>query len=399
MLGARSLPPTIDLDALGFDEGAHVLVARALASLRPGDRLTVSGRHPALATHLEAWCRGQGHRVEADVDGALQVVKGTADRYGEGRAERAGAPELAGIAGRATAGWGLAARGALVELGGNPAGFDLDERPGIWGEAAPRLYAQAVAAQWDPNTAIDWTAPDLPPEVEAAVVQVMTYLIENEQAALAVPARFLGRIHPHYREVVQLLAIQVADEARHIEVFTRRATLTGGPLGVSGVGGRESLNTLLHERRFGPAMLLLSVLGEGTFLNLLAFLERHAPDAVTAAVTRLARQDEARHVAFAMSHLEYEQAADPELQAALRRAIERRHEVLLTTGGLSTEVYDALIVLAAGAWRPEAIAAGFRAVTALMAEMAEGRERRLARLGFPSSDAHALAQLHTRNFM
>ena len=53
----------------------------------------------------------------------------------------------------------------------------------------------------------------------------MTYLIENETAALLVPARFLAQIHPHFREVLQLLAIQAADEARHIEVFTRRAQL------------------------------------------------------------------------------------------------------------------------------------------------------------------------------
>ena len=124
------MPPTIDLDGLGFDAGAHVLVAHALAPLGPGDRLTVAGRHPALAAHLQAWCRGLGHRVEQADDGAMQVVKGPADRYGEGHAERAGAPGVTGIAEKATPSWGLAARGALVELGGNPAGFDLDERPG-----------------------------------------------------------------------------------------------------------------------------------------------------------------------------------------------------------------------------------------------------------------------------
>ena len=70
-------------------------------------------------------------------------------------------------------------------------------------------------------------------EVEDAVVQVMTYLIENEQAALAVPARFLGRIHPHFREVAQFLAVQVADEARHMEVFSRRAVLHGRLPGTS----------------------------------------------------------------------------------------------------------------------------------------------------------------------
>ena len=108
-------------------------------------------------------------------------------------------------------------------------------------------------------------------------MQVMTYLVENEQAALVVPARFLGRVHPHFREVMQLLAVQVADEARHIEVFTRRAALRGGPLGMSRrAGGRRcrrcSTSPTSRWRRF-----LLSVLGEGTFLSLLSFLERMPP--------------------------------------------------------------------------------------------------------------------------
>jgi hypothetical protein len=30
----------------------------------------------------------------------------------------------------------------------------------------------------------------------------MTYLVEYEQAALVLPARFLARIHPHFREVM-----------------------------------------------------------------------------------------------------------------------------------------------------------------------------------------------------
>ena len=47
----------------------------------------------------------------------------------------------------------------------------------------------------------------------------MTFLTENEFAALYVPARFIPRIHPHYREVVEVLAVQVVDEARHAEAF------------------------------------------------------------------------------------------------------------------------------------------------------------------------------------
>ena len=85
------------------------------------------------------------------------------------------------------------------------------------------MYAQAAAAQWDPATAVPWDAEfDLAGDVEHAIVQVMTYLIENETAALVVPSRFVAQLHPHFREVMQVLAIQAADEARHIEVFTRR---------------------------------------------------------------------------------------------------------------------------------------------------------------------------------
>jgi hypothetical protein len=270
----------------------------------------------------------------------------------------------------------------------------------VWADIAPRLYAQALAGQWDPATAIPWDAPvDLPPEIEVAVVQVMTYLIENEQAALTVPARFLGRVHPHFREIVQLLAVQVADEARHVEVFTRRARLRGDTLGASGAGGRASLQSLLDEPDFTLAMFLLSVLGEGSFLNLLAFLERHAPDPVTAAIAHLVLQDEARHVAYGLAHVELAVRAEPSLRESLRVAVERRHDALRDTAGLNQAVHDALTVLAAGAWEPEAIAAGVGRVRTLEAEMDEGRRRRLVRLGFAVGDAQALSALHTRNFM
>lgn len=74
-----------------------------------------------------------------------------------------------------------------------------------------------------------------------------------------------------------MLAISVADEARHIEVFTRRATMTGYPLALSTVGGRASLTTLLDEPDYATAAFLLSVMGEGTFVSLLGFLGRTHP--------------------------------------------------------------------------------------------------------------------------
>lgn len=390
---ATSPPPVTDLEDLGLDRGGHLLLKRALAAVEVGERVEVRGCAPGLAVHVRAWCRAAGHEFDWPY-----VVRGGA----EGAKVRGAAPAggAGAVADRALPTWGVAARGALVEPGGPAFPFPLDEKQAVWTDAAAGIYRQAVANQWDPATAVDWEQPfDLPVEVESAVVQVMTYLIENENAALVVPARFLARIHPHFREVVGVLAVQVADEARHVEVFTRRAELRGGPLGLSTAGGQASLLTLVEEPDFAVAHFLLSVLGEGTFLALLSFLERFAPDPVTRAVTRLALADEARHVAFGMAHMEAVLAADPGLRSLLAMSVRRRHDALAHTAGLNAEVFDALVVLAAGAFGPAAIAGGFARVQALEADMDDGRRRRLAKLGFAPEEAAELAELHTRNFM
>ena len=91
-----------------------------------------------------------------------------------------------------------------------------------------------------------------------------------------------------------MLAVQIVDEARHAEAFTRRAEAGGSELGTSAVSGQLSLQTLLEEPDFTTATFLLCVMGEGTFLTLLKFLEEYPPDAVPATLARLAHRDEAR---------------------------------------------------------------------------------------------------------
>lgn len=392
------MPATIDLEDLGLDAGGHILIDRALAGLAPGGRLVVQSRHPAVGVHLAAWCRAEGHRLEPD-QVTPTIVKGTADADRWQGAQRAGRT-ASDIVAHADPAWGLAARGALVEPGGPPLSVDWVDRDLVWADVAPQLYAQANANQWDPATVVDWSAAGGPPDdIEDAVVQVMTYLVENELAALTIPARLLSRLHPHFREVMQLLAAQAADEARHVEIFTRRALLRRDVLGLSSAGGRASLQTLLEEPDFTLASFLLSVLGEGSFLDLLRFLHRHAPDQVTAQVTQLAARDEARHVAFGVAHTTHVVRSDPHFLGQLRLAVQRRHATLADTAGLNKQVLDALVVLAAGSWKPLAIARGWQQVQRLQQTMDEGRRRRLESIGFPADEAAALSSLHTRNFM
>lgn len=341
--------------------------------------------------------------VEDSGTGHARIVRGPApdQRWsGAQRAGRADPQESGAVLETPPQRWGLAGRGALVEAGSPEFHFALARKNEIWSGDAARMYAQAASAQWDPAAAVPWEAEfDLLAEVEDAVVQVMTFLIENETAALVVPSRFVAQMHPHFREVMQVLAIQAADEARHIEVFTRRALLKRKELGLSTAGGQASLQTLVDEPNFAIASFLLSVLGEGSFLNLLWFLERFAPDPVTSAVCRLAAQDEARHVAFGMAHLREHLEASPSQRETLRNAVQRRHESLRHTSGLNAEVFDALVLLAAGSWECADIGRGHDAVFALVQEMHNGRKRRLLKLGFSDLDSEEMSALHTRNFM
>jgi hypothetical protein len=385
----------VDLGSLGLERGGTVLIEHALRRVPDGTAVEVVGTAADLEGQLLAWCRLRGRRCDG------RVVYARADGRWVGALD-SGHPDPkapGAIRAHADPRWGLAARGSRIEDGAPELVFTRSERDEIWDDDAPRLYALAVAAQWDPATAIPWDAA-LPadPDVEDAVVQVMTYLVENETAALLVPAAVIPTIHPHYREVVAFLATQVADEARHVEVFTRRASMSGR-MGTSGRGGQASLATLVREPDWPVASFLLSVMGEASFLELLHFLAEVGPDPITRAVARLAAQDEARHVAFAVGHLRRACERDPTLRERLATAIAARDQALRHTSGLNEATFDALVVVAAGSLDPDAIGRGFDRVVDLVGRMDRARRGHLARLGFPEAEIGALSALHTRNFM
>jgi hypothetical protein len=90
---------------------------------------------------------------------------------------------------------------------------------------------------------------------------------------------------------------------------------------------------------------------------------------------------------------------DQGLRARLAAAVERRHDALRNTDGLNEEVFDALVLLAAGSWELDDLGRGHDRVVALREDMDRGRRQRLEKLGFPADEAEALSALHTRNFM
>ena len=382
----------VDLEDLELHEGAAVLLRHALESLKAGQWLEVRGTAAELGHTLPAWCRTAGHAYATGTDRATYKIQ---------RADiSAFTITPTSPAESALPSWGLAPRGATVELGGPQFAFTLREKRDLWAEELSAIYRQAVNNQWSAGRDVPWSQlPKLPTEIEAAVCQIMIFLTENEFAALYVPARFIPRIHPHYREVVEVLAAQVADEARHAEAFTRRAEAGGLGLGTTASSGLLSLQTLLEEPDFTTAAFLLCVMGEGTFLTLLGFLEQYAPDPVTQTLMRLAHRDEARHVAFGVAHLRYALKCEPEKRTLLAAAVERRSRALASMSGLSAYVNDAMVVLAGGGILPSQVRRGTERVAELQRDMHVARRQRLLSLGFEEEEAERMSAFHTKNFM
>ncbi|MEZ4752412.1 MAG: ferritin-like domain-containing protein [Bdellovibrionota bacterium] len=294
----------------------------------------------------------------------------------------------------------FAPRGADLELGRPNFPFSIHEQRFAGPSEVARLYDQATKNQWSSLHDIPWKKlRPLPRPLNLAVSQVMTFLAENELSALYLPSRFISTIHPYFMETSLFLATQLADEARHIDVFMKRAWACGEKPGVSAVSTADSLLSLLKSRDFLEATFLLSVLGEGTFLDLLTFIETHAPDDVTAEIVRRARQDESRHVHFGIAHVQHSLSSSPQIRTHLKASVERRASDLANMSGAPPLLQDALVLLAAGDTAPKNLRRGHDKYRELLETMHDNRIKRLKSSGFTEEEADYLSELHTPNFM
>jgi TusA-related sulfurtransferase len=411
---------SIDGQRLSGSDGLLILVTRALDKLKPGDILEVLSDNEPAGHDISAWARLGGHRWMgcASQNGrwCFRIEKGSALRilthrefdWGNRAPIQNGRFDtrqwLLGEAGKIQSAPplsnGFAPRGSVVEDGSPTFPFDVTDRTHAWSESAAESYEQATAGHWDGSSDIPWS--ELRPlneDLERAVCQLMTFLAENEYSALYVPAKWIARIHPHFAETVLFLATQVRDEARHIEVFVKRALANGGGLQFSSASTQESLRTLLDQDNFVQASFMLSVLGEGTFMDLLRYIEMHSPDEVTREIARRTRIDETRHVHFALDHIRAVLRTDVSMKEGLRRAILNRASVLSAVKGLNPLVEESLVILAAGGLEPEHLPFAMKARHHLYETMHNNRVRRLIAIGFSENEADELSQLHTPNFM
>ena len=242
----------------------------------------------------------------------------------------------------------MAPRGGDRDLDLPDLGYLLNRKSEVWADNVVELYEEAVARQWSATRDIPWNElQELPDDVEHAMCQLCTMLTEVEMVAADLPAKWLWRMNHDYLETKMFLGTQIMDEARHTEVFRKRALSNGGGLLKSRRAVEDLLRTILQAKTYTQASALLHLLGEGFVLDIFRQGELISPTHVEKKIFRMAMQDEARHVAYGTMHIRYEIEHDPDVAEEIHEALDSGEQVLMQFG-LNPDMTSALAVLLAG---------------------------------------------------
>ena len=242
----------------------------------------------------------------------------------------------------------MAARGADVDPDTPDMGYILNRKSDIWADNATELYEEAVARQWSATRDIPWgELRELPSDLEHAMCQLCTTLSEIEMIASDLPAKWMWRMNHDFLEAKMFLCTQIMDEARHSEVFRKRALANGGGLLKSRSGPDTLLRTILEAKTYTQATALLHLLGEGFILDLFRQGEAIAPTDVEKKIFRMTMQDEARHVAYGTLHIRYAVEHDPDVAEEIHEALDHGEVAMVALGG-APDMSTALALLLAG---------------------------------------------------
>lgn len=229
--------------------------------------------------------------------------------------------------------------------------YTVLERDEVWAENVMSLYEEAKARQWNATRDIPWHELEpLPEDLEKATCQLCTGLTEVEFVAGDFPAKWMYRIPQEFLEVKSFLSSQIMDEARHQEVFRKRA-LAGGGLLHSSPGAEWALKAILDAPTHTMGTFLLNLLAEGLVLSVFRSGEMIAKTHVDKEIFRRCLQDEARHVSYGVLEFQWwldHQPDRAEAEEMLHRFADVGEMVILTAFTEPTLVEPIAILLGGG---------------------------------------------------
>ena len=242
-------------------------------------------------------------------------------------------------------------RGAELEEGAPEMGYSLNHKYEVWADNVTELYEEAISRQWSATRDIPWDdLKPLPEDLERAQCEFCTFLTEIEMVASDFPAKWLWRVNQHFHEVKMFLCTQALDEARHLEVFRKRALVNGGGLLHATAKIEQGLTDIMFAPTFVQGSYMMHIVGEGLVLDIFRAGEFLAQNKVEQKIYRLCMQDEARHVSYGTKHMKHYLEEHPdraEAEAQLHRAAEIGEETFASFL-LNPYIVEPLAVLAGG---------------------------------------------------
>ncbi len=229
-------------------------------------------------------------------------------------------------------------RGAQEREGAPRIGdYKIRDKGDVWLRNAADLYEEAIQRQWSSATDIPWnTLEALPDDIEMAQCDLATFLTDVEFVAGDVPGKWIAETSPDFYEPRMFLISQIMDEARHLDVFRKRALANGGGLmqqsrafGGSFAGGID------NARDFTEMSARLHISGEGLVLTIFRMGERMSYNDAEKHIYRLAASDESRHVAFGVLHLKYLSEVQPERKEEIHNYLDEVEQGLVFATGSS----------------------------------------------------------------
>ena len=213
-------------------------------------------------------------------------------------------------------------RGAIARPGAQRFGPNYQSKADVWSENCIMLYEEATQRQWSSARDIPWdTLEELPEEIERAMCQLCTMLTEVEFIAGDVPGQWMPFVSAQDFEAGLFLMSQIMDEARHTDVFRKRALVNGGGLLAQGAG--LGLRTLIEARDFTEMSVLMHVQAEGFVQSMFRMGELIGQTEADKRIFRMSAQDESRHLAFGVMHLKYVLDTEPERREELHHYLDK----------------------------------------------------------------------------
>ena len=136
------------------------------------------------------------------------------------------------------------------------------------------------------------------------------------------------------------------DEARHLDVFRKRALANGG--GLLQASPTSSLRTIINARDFTEMSAIMHVQAEGFVQSMFRMGELIAKNDAEKRIFRMCAQDESRHLGFGVMHLKYVLEHEPWRREEIHAYLDEAENADPENGTFGINVAESLIVLLGG---------------------------------------------------